>query len=237
MISHEYKCIFIHIPKCAGTSVDCLLSGKSFMQWDEQNKIWLQHATAKQIKEWYCSEEVFNNYFKFTIIRNPFERVVSSYSRLSPRRKIPMNKAAFRDFVLMQGPFKKTLDKNKSGERYSRHHQLIPACDFLFDDNNHLLVDFVVRYEQLEKDWEVVCKKIGLPKKNLHKNKGIHKHYSSYYDEHTKKVIEERYKRDISFFNYKFENQGYRHYLSHYLIDQPTYRYKALRRVISKIFR
>ena len=51
MIHDEYKYIYIHIPKCAGTSIEQALFGKPHAKWDAENKIWMQHATASQIEK------------------------------------------------------------------------------------------------------------------------------------------------------------------------------------------
>jgi nucleoside-diphosphate-sugar epimerase len=58
VISHEHNCIFIHIPKCGGTSVEKIFIGKQYVSWDSPNKIWRQHATAQQIQNelnWFPS--------------------------------------------------------------------------------------------------------------------------------------------------------------------------------------
>ena len=53
MISHKHKCIFIHIPKCAGQSIEKWFCGRVYTCWDDTNKIHVQHSTARQIKRLY----------------------------------------------------------------------------------------------------------------------------------------------------------------------------------------
>lgn len=232
MISHKYKCIFIHIPRCAGTSVDVALSteplvytnlldkpllfafllGKSFianllgkplLYWDSKNKMWLQHTTAKNIREIYISKKKFKDYFKFTIVRNPFDRIVSSYNWLCGNNNITKNDLTFKDFILMQGKFKDLLDKNKQSEKKNRYHQIMPMVDYLFD-KDELLVDFVGRFENFNEDWKEICNKLKFKIKLPHLNKRSHRHYRSYYNEFTKKIIQNRYKKDLKLFNYDF---------------------------------
>ncbi|MDQ0316195.1 sulfotransferase family 2 domain-containing protein [Amorphus orientalis] len=71
MISHEYKCIFIHIPRCGGTSVETLMAGGDWWDLSPETK----HLTARQAKSLYS--EHWDDYFKFSIVRNPFARMIS----------------------------------------------------------------------------------------------------------------------------------------------------------------
>ena len=64
----EHRCIFVHIPKCAGISLVKSLFG----DFD------LGHAGIKRYQIMFGPAE-FNRYFKFTIVRNPFDRLVSAF--------------------------------------------------------------------------------------------------------------------------------------------------------------
>lgn len=87
MIDDRNKFIFIHIPKCAGTSVCKALIPENnwhhdinetkYGGWDAKNKIYKQHATSLQTKEFYCPD--FYDYFSFTFTRNPWSKAVSDY--------------------------------------------------------------------------------------------------------------------------------------------------------------
>ena len=80
MINHEHKCIFIHINKCGGCSVDQFFTG-SFQG----------HLKALEYKKSYPND--FNNYFKFTFVRNPWDRVVSAYHHFS-------SETSFKEYVV-----------------------------------------------------------------------------------------------------------------------------------------
>jgi len=158
--SNEYKCIFIHIPKCAGTSIESVLFKEHQIIFDVSRGIWAQHATAKQIKQYYSSKDQWKSYFKFAIVRNPFDRVVSSYIFTCDKRGIEKNKLKFRDFVFKEGAFKDLLDCTKMHDPQNRYHQVMPAFDYLYDGDT-LLVDFVGRFENLRQDWKEICERLG----------------------------------------------------------------------------
>jgi hypothetical protein len=72
MISHQYKCIFIHVQRTGGTTIERWLQGED--QWNI-------HHNTKHITTGYARDraypEYFNEYFKFAFVRNPYERVMS----------------------------------------------------------------------------------------------------------------------------------------------------------------
>ena len=96
MISHKYKCIFIHIPKCGGSSIEHCLINKPYditetnykrcYGWDDKNKIWMQHATVEEIKNLYIDK--FYEYFRFVITRNPWARSISDYFWMERELKV-----------------------------------------------------------------------------------------------------------------------------------------------------
>ena len=87
MISHKHKCIFIHIPKCGGTSIeDALFKPRNERTikdlWSGPNKYQtggLQHLMASHIIE-EVGGDLFDEYFKFSFVRNPWEKMVSQFT-------------------------------------------------------------------------------------------------------------------------------------------------------------
>ena len=71
MISHKHKCIFIHISRTGGSTIERLLQGED--QWNRDP--YSKHITTARAKKLYS--EWWDDYFKFTFVRNPYDRVLS----------------------------------------------------------------------------------------------------------------------------------------------------------------
>jgi hypothetical protein len=216
MISHKYKCIFIHIPKCAGSSIRDFYFDTPNLDWKTPNyellygwcpkrNMHLQHATSRQLLETeLISEEVWNNYFKFTIVRNPWDRAYSSYLWIMKDRKI---EDSFRNFILAEGLFKNILTNEYDMNNRSCHRW--DQTDFFNINGNHIL-DFVGHFESLQNDINLINNKLGINKSfKQHSNKSNNrvKHYSFFYDNENRKLIETLYDKDIKLLNYSFSNK------------------------------
>ena len=158
------------------------------------------------------------DYFKFTFVRNPWDKMVSWY-HYHKRRKWDFdswpwdknNPPEFKEFIkqIYDESFDwKTLWKGRRGK--STYDQKVPlrvsnSYMWLVDENGKLLADFIGRFENLQEDFDIVCDKIGIPQQKLpHKNKSKHKHYTEYYDDETREIVAEKYAKDIEYFGYKF---------------------------------
>lgn len=215
MISHEYKFIFIHIPKCAGSSIKDHLFPNMNLHWREPNyevlfgwcpkrKIHLQHATSKQLlEEGLISEEDWRNYFKFTFVRNPWDRAYSDYLWIINDSKV---KGSFGQYMKATGPFKEIFT-NRDNESYRGDHK-IPQTDF-FDFEGDYALDFVGRFETLEQDMELINNQLNISSEFAeHKKKNTFRkpHYSHFYGKTERKLVESFYKQDIARLEYSFEN-------------------------------
>ena len=224
IISHSHKYIFVKSEKTAGTSIEAALSalctsedvvtplGDYWFNRDERGE-WIhssmnaegffQHDSASEIRR-KVGPEIWNRYFKFSIVRNPWDRVVSYYS-WEARNKSHL-KPAPRWYHKIAFPF----DEFAATRRL--FHDFVagdwPTNDRFYVLDGSLCVDFVIRYERLEEDFAEVCKRVGLPNSSLPRLKaGMRKpghSYQDYYDEASKAIVAERHDNDIRLFGYVF---------------------------------
>jgi len=183
IISHSYKCIFIHISKTGGMSIaNALIKNGKKIGWGGHSPCFRLH---KVINEW-------EEYFKFCFVRNPWDRLVSGYHFLKKKNKITV-------------PFKKwIIDLSMSIKWNKPHNNNCQLNQIMFEDE--LCVDFVGRFENFQRDFELICKKIDCKLPLYHINRSKHKHYSYYYDSETENIVAIWHKPDIEYFGYKFES-------------------------------
>jgi hypothetical protein len=215
IISKKRNFIFIHIYKTAGTSIAKALLPFAVSPW-----LW-EYATTRialklgfslpidtvpgrgsvvQASEMIASmgKETFDSYFSFAIARNPWDWHVSLYKHVLRDKGHHQHKVvkAFNNF-----------------DEYIEWRCLVQneACqrDFIYSQDNELLVDFLGRFENLEADFAKICDHIGisttiaLPKLNVAKNR---KPYQEYYNEKTKELVRQAFKEDIELLGYDFES-------------------------------
>ncbi len=228
MISHKHKAIFVHIPKVAGQSIETVFLKDLGLNWKTRKPLLLMpndqaengpprlaHLTSVEyVKYHYLSEELFKNYFKFSFVRNPWDRVVSFYKFLYYVKGVK-----FEVFV------KKILPG------------LVNKNDFFFKSQYDYLyckgvpcVDFIGRFENLNEDFSKVLDKLGFSNLELqHINKSklkkrkysnikiifkqlsisagkqtIYSSYRSFYNQESIDIIAELYQNDIECFQYTF---------------------------------
>ena len=82
----------------------------------------------------------------------------------------------------------------------------IPQYDYLFDEEGNVMVDFVGKFEHIQRDFRKVQRKIGCNKNLIHAEgtKSQRIHYKEYYDSESKELVTSLYKKDIEIFGYSF---------------------------------
>lgn len=213
MISNDKQCIFVHIPKTGGTSVEDAIWGPDWSARTTED-LWmgnirpgfnkyqsggLQHLLATQIKQ-EVGHQKFTSYFKFAFVRNPWDKVVSQFFYLKQRPMLRkyMGLGRWSSF----GKYVNILQ-----EHNGRHVQSFPQTLFLVDESGQLMVDYVGRFESLQTDFDYVAERLQLKTWALpHSMKSSgRKRYSSYYNRQTRKIVEQVYASDLEMFGYEFE--------------------------------
>jgi len=194
MINHHQNFIFVHIPKCGGTSIESIFGSWANKYTQEYYHVGNdnQHKFINEILDTYPD---CDNYFKFTFVRNPWARFFSEYNYMIKESALD-SKFSFKDFC----------HNTSLLYKYSYPYHEKEQYEFIFDSNKNCLVDFVGRLESIQKDLDFICSEIKIPQVNLphYYSSTCSKSYIEYYDNETRQIVAERYAKDIEYFGYKF---------------------------------
>lgn len=257
MISYENKFLFIHVPRTGGTSIEYFFkknltprenhgfsaSKAEWASWKAQDKsgfvrpekdlLKSQHIHAHKAQDIFLKNNInYGDFFKFSFVRNPWERLVSYYF-YNHYTYVALNEAVFRPFsefmkakIVAPEPTH-SYKKNAllfGGNEYTRlqSRPLFTQEFWLFDDEDNLLVDFVGRFENLQSDFDLICDKLQIPRGTLrkeracgdvescpwHQQRGIkipkYNHYTQYYDAETLDLVNGLVQKEADYWGYKF---------------------------------
>jgi len=189
--------VFIHIPKCAGTSIHHalgILHDRLALPINE--KKYHKHSKASDVRR--VLGPIWDKSFKFSIVRNPWDLMVSSYhwwlthagqySSLATQTAQIKEMGSFAKF--MQSEFgSKMINEQYGGE----------LLDWISEDGK-IVVDLVGRFETLNRDWIRISEALGVDHISLSRaNASTRDDYRSFYDETSKRLVAERFRRTIKF--------------------------------------
>jgi len=189
------KFVFLFNYKVAQTSIQRkVLADRCVLHKDGH------YNNYKEWKYWTVPHDKMDRIFKFTIVRNPWDRLVSAYSYLITRRR-------GRRQGYSKWPFEKFVKKVVLSRGLSADlHWAAQYPNAYFEGEQ--FVDFVGRFENLDSDWKYICRQIGCKQTRLpRKNSSSHAHYSESYTPELKELVAELYADDIELFGYQFEDR------------------------------
>ena len=224
MISHKYKCIFIHIPKCAGTSIESALGHLD----NHQGRDGQDHRSVRMIEQPFLTvyslaskenireilermrhqfrtarnprnkltvtRKQFKEYYKFAIVRNPWARAFSWYQNVMKDEIHKKNYEIFGDM-----PFKDFL------VQYAGKGMLQPQTYWLKNFDGSIRLDYIGRFETLTEDFRKICRELNISHIKLpHERKGTGLDHTAYYDNETIRIVSEIYSEEIALFDYTF---------------------------------
>lgn len=221
LISRKFQCIFIHIPKTAGTSIETTLGYHDSVD----RRGWQDHRRIRNIEQaiWppqrrqflpadfahFASQRItcgargfdftsyaeFKQFFKFAVVRNPWDRVHSWYRNV------------IRDPIHQK---ELGVSADCSFGNFVRNHldcwALDPQMDWLVDNNGDIVLDFVGRFEALQDTFIEIGKILGLKNQVLpHVLRSDKSDFRAAYTEQTRDMIAAKYEEEIRVFNYEFD--------------------------------
>ena len=203
MISFQKHFLFVHIPKTAGNSIQSVLRDYSedelvalrgeqdgierFGLRNPKYKI-KKHSTLAEYRL-ALGEKEFGDLYKFSCVRNPWDRAVSYYFT-------PTQKATEWD----RKKFKKAILR------------LMPVADYLRlgegSEDPFSNVNYIMRFENLADDFRAVCGALNISPGALPRyNRSNRDHYSKYYNDELRELVRARFAPEIDRFGYTFERQ------------------------------
>lgn len=194
MISHNKKFVFLHLPKTAGTSINSTLSNYATYS---KSIAYSKHSSLNDIRN-EIGDSKFDEYFKFTIVRNPWDRILSLYFwgiQIKPGKSIQSNwhKDSFDRWI-------KTTFIN------DRLYNIWPNQIDLMTIDDKPQIDFVGRFENLQSDWRFICEKLEIKDELQFLYSTKHKPFYEYYDNEAIAIVKKYYEKDIKEFGYEFKN-------------------------------
>jgi chondroitin 4-sulfotransferase 11 len=189
-------CIFIHIPKTAGTSVGRALFGEN-----SRHIPYFEYEKANPRK--------FRKFFKFAFIRNPWDRLVSTYFFLRAGGMNEQDRQWNTNHMVLYPDFNSFVRGWLTERNVWNWVHFIPQSHFVINRTGKVMVDFVGRFERLEEDFGQVARRLGRDVRLPKSNTSNHEHFTSCYDEETREIVRRVYARDIEAFEYRFEQLGW----------------------------
>lgn len=192
----EKKCIFVHVPKCAGISV-----ARSLFGCDGG-----LHATVRQYQVIFPYRE-FQEYFKFTFVRNPWDRVVSAYFFLKQGGMTELDRRFAERHLSPYSDFDSFVREGLGSGPVRGFFHFRSQLEYLKDRRGGIPIDFIGYFENIQEDFAGIAHRLGV-EAELKKENVTHKRkpYTEYYTPETIEIVGNLYREDIEALGYTFDN-------------------------------
>ena len=208
MISIKHRFLFVHIPNTGGNNIQKALSlfskdklEKNQEFHDGKERFGLENAGLKYHKHSILNEYkrvlpeiIYNSLTKFTVVRNPWDRMISRY--FSPHKgRMEFDKEVFKRIIYQSHPIEFYVNSNPKWLRFFPNNPLKRSD-----------IDCFLKFEDLEEEFLRICSVLGLKDVSLEKlNKSERIDYRYYYDNSLKDMVNKKFKKEIDFFEYTFD--------------------------------
>lgn len=190
----------IGIPKTASVSIES--SGLI----KEKNKT-IRPILARDIKN-------IKDFFSFAIVRNPYEKVLSTYFYWTKVGNSRGRSDSFYKFTKKYPTFESFIMDYENSEALEIYQSSeYTQWKFITDIDDNIIIDFVGRFDNLEEDFKKIQLINGIKEENLltlpHLNKSKHDFWKTYYNDEMAEIVYEKWKDDfvnLNFDKYSFKN-------------------------------
>lgn len=232
LVSHKHKFIYFKTFKTAGTSVEthfedyCL--PKSFHRdashgsstiikpegivggrYNALSPKFHEHTRPNDMKKW-LGDETFNSYYKFCVVRNPYDREISAFFwALKLANPEGMNLSYLKNMFAQR--VKEKLEQKEDLDKDGKFH-MTDSRTFLLLDGEYIM-DGIIRYEDLTGGIKQITKELKLPKKKIDlphfKGEWRPKEATceNFYTDETRDMVKEIYQWELDHFDYKFPGE------------------------------
>lgn len=230
---HRERALYFAVPKVASSSIEYLITdilkerlpAEVTERMDDGIHFFRGKGKRRKMRDrriLLCKHEVrrYREYYSFAFVRNPWSRLVSCFfDKVDPKEitedlnpkgaaavmlsdaengSARLTTASFEEFVRAVS---RTPDEESNRHFRSQH-------TFLTDRNGRLLPAHIFRFENLAEEFNALTERLGLPDTKLpHRNPSKKTPYQEYYTDELRRLVAERYSRDIELFGYKFEGE------------------------------
>lgn len=235
LISHRKRFIYTKTAKTASTSVEsyferyCMPDGEwkfshgreeyegetgviGYRGPDVHRHKWRDHMPAIEIQS-EVEPAIWDGYFKFCVIRNPFEKLVSGFYFAEHQRVKRAANSNFRSTITRWFRVVDPIDKVKAEEPVERFREWVRLGGYFNDRNTYTIgdeicIDYFIRYENLLEGIEAVCKKVDVPfePNRMPRIKGNIRDKTlpvkAFYDSASIQAVKERYAFELEHFGY-----------------------------------
>ena len=194
---YQHECVFVHVTKAAGTSLALSLFGEL-----------PYHYTAQEYRVIYGRSD-FNRFFKFTFVRNPWDRLYSAYSYLQGGGWNPQDAEWAKKHLSSIHSFDDFVMNWLTPERLQAHIHLWPQSDFICDRHGKPIIDHLGYFETIQQDFDTICMRLNIPRSNLkHTNASKRSDYKEVYSATAIQKVAVLYQQDIANFGYSFDDMN-----------------------------
>ena len=227
MISFEKRFIFVHTPRTGGTSMeealmesvrDCdIHDGTRHWPLIAYNSSWAKLQTGARwnsslksgdtVPVYVEAKNLIDDYFKFTVVRNPWDRMLSYFLHLNGG----FDERLFPKMIRLAGKSGEGFYPFVNRERHNLGEDDIFRVNFqschsmAHNKDGANSIDFILRFENLQEDYDALCDKIGIERTELpHHNKSDRGHYRDYYKKREIDIVRKNLRQDIKKYGYEF---------------------------------
>ncbi len=205
LISDQHRFIFIHIPKTAGSSIRANLTDYALTQPEsgfysilrrfnlprDYRKFRFRLHSSLQDIQLKMPDDLFANYKKIAFVRNPWDRMVSSYAYKVHGTEVKQRSRtdSFETFINSE------FERNKSRQ-----------IDYLVNTQGEIGCDFIGRFESIDEDYQKLSDylQIKLPELSVLNKSKRKSNYQDFYNDKTKQLVADYFQKDIELLGYSF---------------------------------